>query len=110
MYERPNLRISTDTRPTRDIEAFGDAVKNGGASTANKTGMQADSKFEDLVQYHDGFKTKFIGTPKQIVDRILLIAFLHYDEEIQQFGDQVLPLVRKLEGEGKVRMQNSRSS
>jgi alkanesulfonate monooxygenase len=93
------------------VEAFGDAVKNAGASTANKTGMWANSKFEDLVQYNDGFKTKLIGTPEQIVDRILLLkslgvhilllAFLHYDEEIQQFGDQILPLVRKLEGEGR---------
>ena len=93
------------------IEAFGDAVQNAGASTANKTGMWANSKFEDLVQYNDGFKTKLIGTPEQIADRILLlkslgvsillVAFLHYDEEIEQFGEQVLPLVRKLEAEGR---------
>jgi alkanesulfonate monooxygenase len=93
------------------VDAFGDAVQNAGASTANKTGMWANSKFEDLVQYNDGFKTKLIGTPEQIVDRILLLkslginilltAFLHYDDEIQQFGEQILPLVRKLEAEGR---------
>lgn len=93
------------------VEAFGDAVQNAGASTANKTGMWANSKFEDLVQYNDGFKTKLIGTPEQIADRILLLkslgvdilltAFLHYDEEIQQFGEDVLPLVRKLEAAGR---------
>lgn len=93
------------------VEAFADAVQNAGASTANKTGMWANSKFEDLVQYNDGFKTKLIGTPEQIADRILLlkslginillVAFLHYDDEIQQFGEQVLPLVRKLEAEGR---------
>ena len=95
------------------VEAFGDAVKNAGASTTNKTGMWANSKFEDLVQYNDGFKTKLIGTPEQISERILLlkslgvdillVAFLHYDEEIQQFGDQVLSLVREKEklGRGK---------
>lgn len=93
------------------VEAFGDAVKNAGASTSNKTGMWANSKFEDLVQYNDGFKTKLIGTPQQIADRILLlkslgiqillVAFLHYEDEIQQFGDQVLSLVRKLEAEGR---------
>ena len=93
------------------VEAFGDAVQNAGASTSNKTGMWANSKFEDLVQYNDGFKTKLIGTPTQIVDRILLlkslgidillVAFLHYDDEIQQFGEQILPLVRKLEAEGR---------
>ena len=93
------------------VDAFADAVQNAGASTANKTGMWANSKFEDLVQYNDGFKTKLIGTPEQIADRILLlkslginillVAFLHYDDEIQQFGEQVLPLVRKLEAEGR---------
>lgn len=121
------------------VEAFGDAVKNAGASTSNKTGMWANSKFEDLVQYNDGFKTKLIGTPEQISERILLlkslgvnillgkltllvhslcvsfslsllltltdilppVAFLHYDEEIQQFGDLVLSLVREKEAKGR---------
>ncbi|EXJ54873.1 alkanesulfonate monooxygenase [Cladophialophora psammophila CBS 110553] len=93
------------------VEAFGDQVKNAGASTANKTGMWANSKFDDLVQYNDGFKTKLIGTPQQIANRILLlkslgvsillVAFLHYDEEIEQFGKEVIPLVRKLEAEGR---------
>lgn len=93
------------------VEAFGDQVKNAGSSTSNKTGMWANSKFEDLVQYNDGFKTKLIGTPAQIADRILLLkslgvdilltAFLHYEDEIQQFGEQILPLVRKLEAEGR---------
>jgi alkanesulfonate monooxygenase len=69
------------------------------------------SQFEDLVQYNDGFKTKLIGTPQQIADRILLLkalgvnivltAYLHYDEEIAAFGEKVLPLVRKLEAEGR---------
>jgi alkanesulfonate monooxygenase len=58
------------------VEAFGDAVKNAGASTSNKTGMWANSKFEDLVQYNDGFKTKLIGTPEQISERILLLKSL----------------------------------
>ena len=63
------------------------------------------------MQYNDGFKTKLIGTPEQIADRILLlkslgidmllVAFLHYDDEIKQFGEQVLSLVRKLEAEGR---------
>ncbi|OCT50571.1 Alkanesulfonate monooxygenase [Cladophialophora carrionii] len=93
------------------VEAFGEQVKNAGASTANKTGMWANSKFEDLVQYNDGFKTKLIGTPEQIADRILLLkslgvsilltAFLHYDEEIERFGKDVIPLVRQLEEEGR---------
>ena len=93
------------------VEAFADQVKNAGASASDKSGMWANSKFKDLVQYNDGFKTKLIGTPHQIAERImllkslginvLLIAVLHYDDEIQQFGEQVLPLVRKLEAEGR---------
>ena len=93
------------------VEAFGDAVKQAGSSTGNKKGMWADSKFEDLVQYNDGFKTKLIGTKEQVADRILLLkslgidivllAFLHYEEDIEVFGREVLPLVRKMEAEGR---------
>jgi alkanesulfonate monooxygenase SsuD/methylene tetrahydromethanopterin reductase-like flavin-dependent oxidoreductase (luciferase family) len=93
------------------VEAFGDAVKQAGSSTANKTGMWANSKFEDLVQYNDGFKTKLIGTAEQVSDRILLlkslgidivlVAFLHYEDDIEDFGKKVLTLVRNLEGEGR---------
>jgi alkanesulfonate monooxygenase len=93
------------------VAAFSNAVKQAGSSTGNKTGMWADSKFEDLVQYNDGFKTKLIGTKEQVADRILLLkslgidivllAFLHYEEEVEEFGKQVLPLVRKLEREGR---------
>jgi alkanesulfonate monooxygenase len=96
---------------TEAVNAFRDAVQQAGASTGNKKGMWANSKFEDLVQYNDGFKTKLIGTKEQIADRILLLkslgvnlvltAFLHYEEEIERFGKEVLPLVRKLEGEGR---------
>lgn len=93
------------------VEGFRQQVMNAGASTKNKDGMWANSKFEDLVQYNDGFKTKLIGTKEQIADRILLLksigvqilltAFLHYEEEIEQFGNQVLPLVRELEKQGR---------
>lgn len=93
------------------VEAFGDAVKQAGASTGNKQGMWANSKFKDLVQYNDGFKTKLIGTKEQVAERILLLkslgvdlvltAFLHYEDEIEQFGNEVLPLVRELEKEGR---------
>lgn len=92
------------------VDAFRDEVQNAGASTSNKTGMWANSKFEDLVQYNDGFKTKLIGTQEQVVDRILLLkslgvnilltAFLHYDEEIERFG-KVIDAVREKEKEGR---------
>ena len=64
-----------------------------------------------MVQYNDGFKTKLIGTKEQIADRILLLkslgvnlvltAFLHYEDDIEAYGREVLPLVRKLEAEGR---------
>ena len=112
--EEEAIRVLQEIQGKADkdaVEAFGAQVQNAGASTRNKTGMWANSKFEDLVQYNDGFKTKLIGTPEQIADRILLLkslgisvlltAFLHYEEEIQAFGDKVLSLVRKLEKEGR---------
>jgi alkanesulfonate monooxygenase SsuD/methylene tetrahydromethanopterin reductase-like flavin-dependent oxidoreductase (luciferase family) len=95
------------------VAAFGDAVKQAGSSTRGKKGMWADSKFEDLVQYNDGFKTKLIGTKEQVADRILLLkslgidivllAFLHYEDDIEHYGREVLPLIRKLEKEGRGR-------
>nr|POF07669.1 alkanesulfonate monooxygenase 1 [Quercus suber] len=93
------------------VEGFRQQVQNAGASAAGKSGMWANSKFEDLVQYNDGFKTKLIGTKHQIADRILMLkslgvdiiltAFLHYEEEIEAFGRDVLPLVRQLERQGR---------
>jgi FMNH2-dependent dimethyl sulfone monooxygenase len=69
--------------------------------------MWADSTFEDLVQYNDGFRSQLIGTPEQIAHRIveyrrrgvdlILGGFLHFQEEIEYFGAKVLPLVRELE-------------
>lgn len=112
--EEEAIRVLQEIQGKADseaVEAFGDQVKNAGASTSNKTGMWANSKFEDLVQYNDGFKTKLIGTPEQIAERImlikslgvdiLLVAFLHYEDDIQQFGEQILSRVRKLEAEGR---------
>lgn len=112
--EEEAIRVLQEIQGKADkeaVEGFRDQVLNAGASTSNKTGMWANSKFEDLVQYNDGFKTKLIGTPEQISERILLlkslgvsillVAFLHYDDEIQKFGDQVLSLVRKKEAEGR---------
>lgn len=64
-----------------------------------------------LVHGLAGFKTKLIGTPDQIAERIMLlkslgasiilVAFLNYEDDIEQFGREVLPRVRKLEAEGR---------
>ena len=112
--EEEAVRVLQEIQGKADAEAvnaFRDAVKEAGASTANNVGMWATSTFNDLVQYNDGFKTKLIGTKEQVADRILLLkslgvnlvltAFLHYEDEIEIFGKQVLPLVRELEKSGR---------
>ena len=97
-------------RADRDsVEGFRRSVQQAGAATRDKTGMWADSSFEDLVQYNDGFRTKLIGTPEQVANRIveykrrgvdlMLIGVLHFEDEIEHFGRTVIPIVRELEAE-----------
>ena len=84
-------------------------MQQAGASTHDKKGMWADSSFEDLVQYNDGFRTQLIGTPEQVADRIIeykkigvdliLTGFLHFQEELEAFGKTVIPIVREKEVE-----------
>lgn len=89
------------------VNAFGHEVKNAGKASPEGEGNWAKSTFEDLVQYNDGFRSNLIGTPQQVAERILalkdvgvdlvLTAFLHFIEEVEYFGERVLPLVRELE-------------
>ncbi|KMO13456.1 dimethylsulfone monooxygenase SfnG [Methylobacterium platani] len=89
------------------VRAFGHEVKNAGAASPERQGNWATSSFEDLVQYNDGFRSNLIGTPDQIAARILalkdagadlaLLGFLHFQEEVKYFGEQVIPRVRALE-------------
>ncbi|HET7863313.1 MAG TPA: dimethyl sulfone monooxygenase SfnG [Burkholderiaceae bacterium] len=89
------------------VNAFGHEVKNAGKASPEGEGNWAKSTFEDLVQYNDGFRSNLIGTPQQVAERILalkdvgvdlvLIGFLHFIEEVEYFGQRVLPLVRELE-------------
>ena len=91
------------------VEGFRGAVQEAGASTKDGKGMWADSSFEDLIQYNDGFKTQLIGTPEQIAERIveykkigvnlMLTCYLHFQEEVEAFGRDVLPIVRELEAD-----------
>ncbi|HEX4252813.1 MAG TPA: dimethyl sulfone monooxygenase SfnG [Pseudonocardia sp.] len=106
---RETLRevIAKASKPA--VEGFRDAVAQAGKSSSDGKGMWADSTFEDLVQYNDGFRTQLIGTPEQIAERIvkykalgvdlILAGFLHYHEEVEYFGSRVLPIVRELEAE-----------
>lgn len=89
------------------VNAFDDATRQAGAASPEGEGNWAKSTFEDLVQYNDGFKTNLIGTPQQIAERIvelkqagvdlMLLGFLHFQEEVEFFGREVIPRVRELE-------------
>lgn len=82
------------------VDAFKDQVKEAGQSSAAGEGMWADSDFEDLVQYNDGFKTGLIGTDDQIVERIrkldaigidiVLAGFLDFEAELERFGETII--------------------
>jgi FMNH2-dependent dimethyl sulfone monooxygenase len=110
--EEEARQVLRDIIAHADVEAvhgFGEAVKQAGKAAPEREGMWAQSNFEDLVQYNDGFKTGLVGTPEQIAERIvaykalgvnlILGGFLHYHEEIQYFGKRVLPIVRELEAQ-----------
>jgi len=95
------------------VHAFAHEVKNAGKASPEGEGNWAKSTFEDLVQYNDGFRANLIGTPLQVAERIvalksvgvdlILLGFLHFQEEVAQFGEQVIPLVRELERADPVR-------
>ncbi len=71
------------------------------------------------MQYNDGFKTNLIGTPQQIAERIValknvgvdlvLSGFLHFIEEVEYFGEKVLPLVRELELQQEKEVESKRN-
>jgi FMNH2-dependent dimethyl sulfone monooxygenase len=104
---RAVLREIVEKADVRAVEGFRSAVRQAGASTSDKKGMWADSEFADLVQYNDGFRTGLIGTPEQIAERaieykrrganLLLLGFLHYLEDVEHFGSNVLPVIREME-------------
>lgn len=89
------------------VQGFAHEVRNAGKASPEGEGNWAKSSFEDLVQYNDGFRSNLIGTPEQVAERILalkdagadlvLLGFLHFQEEVEFFGKHVIPLVRKLE-------------
>jgi FMNH2-dependent dimethyl sulfone monooxygenase len=90
------------------INAFRAQVKGGaGLSSAERVGMWAESRGTDFVQQNDGFRPDLIGTPEQIADKIealhsagidlIQCGFLHYEEDLANFGEKVIPLVRERE-------------
>jgi FMNH2-dependent dimethyl sulfone monooxygenase len=106
---REQLREIIAHADVKSVEAFRASVQQAGASTGDKKGMWADSSFDDLVQYNDGFRTRLIGDAEQVATRIvdykkrgvdlMLLGFLHFIEEVEQFGEKVLPIVRSLEAD-----------
>ena len=85
------------------VEGFRSSVQAAGTASPEGKGMWAESTFEDLVQYNDGFKTGLIGTAEQVADRIIelkkvgvdivLTGFLHYEEDLRAFGGvKVIPI------------------
>lgn len=110
--EAEAVQVVEDIVANADVEkvkGFGEAVRQAGQSAGDKKGMWATSEFKDLVQYNDGFRTGLIGTAEQVARRVLayrllgvdlmLLAFLHVQEEVEAFGRRVIPLVRELEAE-----------
>ena len=89
------------------VKGFHHEVQNAGNASPEREGNWAKSTFQDLVQYNDGFRSNLIGTPEQVAERIIehkragadliLLGFLHFQEEVEFFGKNVLPLVRELE-------------
>mgnify|MGYP001247231447 FL=1 len=89
------------------VEGFREQVRQAGQSSPEGEGMWADSDFNDLVQYNDGFKTGLIGTKEQIVERIrqldaigvdlVLTGFLHFTDELPRFGEEIISAVREVE-------------
>lgn len=89
------------------VRGFHHEVQNAGNASPEREGNWAKSTFQDLVQYNDGFRSNLIGTPEQVAERIIelkrhgadliLLGFLHFQEEVEYFGKHVLPLVRELE-------------
>ena len=89
-----------DAADPETIQAFASQAKNAGQSTKEKQGMWANSDYADLVQPNDGFKTGLLGPADFIAERInlyreigvdlLLTAFLHFNDELEEFGHQVI--------------------
>lgn len=97
------------------VRGFHHEVQNAGNASPEREGNWAKSTFQDLVQYNDGFRSNLIGTPEQVAERIIahkragadliLLGFLHFQEEVEHFGKKVIPLVRELEAQEDERLE-----
>ncbi|WP_304165481.1 LLM class flavin-dependent oxidoreductase, partial [Lonsdalea britannica] len=104
---RQQLQAILDQADPAAVKGFHHEVQNAGNASPEKEGNWAQSTLDDLVQYNDGFKTNLIGTPQQIAERIIdykhagvdlmLLGFLHFQEEVEYFGREIIPRVRNME-------------
>ena len=88
------------------VDAFAQHARGAGASTSDRVGMWANSDFANRVQPNDGFKTRLIGTPDQVRERIrayqdigvdlILCGFLDYLEDLPAFGRHVILPLREM--------------
>jgi FMNH2-dependent dimethyl sulfone monooxygenase len=89
---------------TTAVDAFTRHSQGAGASTGDQIGMWANSDFANRVQPNDGFKTRLIGTPAQVRERIrayqeigidlVLCGFLDYVDDLPAFGRDVIAPLR----------------
>jgi FMNH2-dependent dimethyl sulfone monooxygenase len=101
-----------DAADPESIAAFAGQAAHAGQATKEKVGMWADSSHRDLVQPNDGFKTDLMGPPELIVEKILryreigvnllLTAFLHFNDELEEFGREVITRLRREESRTQV--------
>lgn len=104
---RQVYRDIVDHAPREVIERFHEQTRQAGASTSDGIGMWTNSSYEDYVQQNDGFKPDFIGTKEQIAKKMqeyhavgidfFLVSFLHYSDELELFGKEIIPYVRQLD-------------
>lgn len=105
-------RAIIDAADLEKVAGFAKQAKNAGQSTSENIGMWSDSQLEDLVQPNDGFKTGLIGSADLIVERIrlyreagvdlLLTGFMHFNDELEAFGREIITRVRREENRTQI--------
>ncbi|GAC1367441.1 MAG: dimethyl sulfone monooxygenase SfnG [Ktedonobacteraceae bacterium] len=88
------------------LDRFRELSREAGRSSPEGKGMWANASDADLVQRNEGFKPGLIGTPEQVAQRIqqfeavgvdiLLTGFLHFIQEVEDFGWRIQPLLKEL--------------
>jgi len=101
---KDKLRAIVEQANRDAVEGFAESVKQAGQATGDNQGMWANSSFDDLVQYNDGFRTGLIGTAEQVSERVdqlreigvdlVLTGYLNFQEEVTRFGQEIITPLR----------------